>query len=134
MEFVLSGSCAKKASATLPIAGSVASISMTRFLIIRHSRLIAAAAFATTTSSGRSSRQWLGRAWTWASSRARGFGVDASVIEADASRYHGKAPDEIDWSLLERQTRAVAADYSRPGTGPDRVRYSWPGPFAFLYD
>jgi transposase len=37
-----------------------------------------------------------------------GFAVDASVIEADASRYHGKAPDEIDWSLPERQTRAVA--------------------------
>jgi hypothetical protein len=29
------------------------------------------------------------------------------VIEADASRYHGKAPDEIDWSKPERQTRAV---------------------------
>ena len=25
-----------------------------------------------------------------------GFAVDASVIEADASRYHGKAPDEIE--------------------------------------
>jgi transposase len=37
-----------------------------------------------------------------------GFAVDASVIEADASRYHGKAPDEIDWSAPERQTRAVA--------------------------
>ena len=37
-----------------------------------------------------------------------GFAVDASVIEADASRYHGKAPDEIDWSLPARQTRAVA--------------------------
>ena len=37
-----------------------------------------------------------------------GFAVDASVIEADASRYHGKAPDEIDWSSPERQTRAVA--------------------------
>jgi transposase len=37
-----------------------------------------------------------------------GFAVDASVIEADASRYHGKAPDEIDWSVPERQTRAVA--------------------------
>ena len=34
--------------------------------------------------------------------------VDASVMEADASRYHAKAPDEIDWSLPERQTRAVA--------------------------
>src|SRR6201987_784415 len=29
-------------------------------------------------------------------------------MEADASRYHGKAPDEIDWSLPQRQTRAVA--------------------------
>lgn len=37
-----------------------------------------------------------------------GFAIDASVMEADASRYHGKAPDEIDWSLPARQTRAVA--------------------------
>src|SRR6266508_1620690 len=36
-----------------------------------------------------------------------GFAVDASVMEADASRYRGKAPDEIDWSRPERQTRAV---------------------------
>jgi transposase len=40
--------------------------------------------------------------------RGEGFAADASVIEADASRYHGKAPDAIDWSLPERQTRAVA--------------------------
>jgi transposase len=40
--------------------------------------------------------------------KGQGFAVDASVIEADASRYHGKAPDEIDWSLPERQTRAAA--------------------------
>ena len=40
--------------------------------------------------------------------KGEGFAVDASVIEADASRYRGKAPDEIDWSLPERQTRAVA--------------------------
>jgi IS5 family transposase len=39
--------------------------------------------------------------------KGEGFAVDASVIEADASRYHGKAPDEIDWSVPERQTRAV---------------------------
>ena len=32
----------------------------------------------------------------------------ASVIEADASRYHGKPPGDIDWSLPERQTRAAA--------------------------
>ena len=40
--------------------------------------------------------------------KGEGFAVDASVIEADASRYHGKAPDEIDWSVPERQSRAVA--------------------------
>jgi transposase len=40
--------------------------------------------------------------------KGEGFAVDASVLEADASSYHGKAPDEIDWSLPERQTRAVA--------------------------
>ena len=39
--------------------------------------------------------------------KCEGFAVDASVIEADASRYHGKAPGEIDWSAPERQTRAV---------------------------
>ena len=40
--------------------------------------------------------------------KGEGFAVDASVIEADASRYRGKTPDEIDWSAPERQTRAVA--------------------------
>jgi len=40
--------------------------------------------------------------------KGEGFAVDASVMEADASRYHGKAPGEIDWSAPERQTRAVA--------------------------
>jgi len=40
--------------------------------------------------------------------KGEGFAVDASVMEADASRYHGKAPDEIDWSEPERQTHAAA--------------------------
>src|SRR5262249_44863692 len=40
--------------------------------------------------------------------KGEGFAIDASVMEANASRYHGKAPDEIDWSASERQTRAVA--------------------------
>jgi hypothetical protein len=40
--------------------------------------------------------------------KGEGFAVDASVMEADASRYHGKAPDEVDWSAPERQTRAVS--------------------------
>jgi transposase len=42
--------------------------------------------------------------------KGEGFAVDASVMEANASRYHGKAPGEIDWSQCERQSRAVA-DY-----------------------
>jgi hypothetical protein len=29
-------------------------------------------------------------------------------IEANASRYHGKAPDELDWTEKQRQKRAVA--------------------------
>ncbi len=36
-----------------------------------------------------------------------GFAVDASVMEADASRYHGKAPGEIDWSKVEKPSRPV---------------------------
>src|SRR3979411_161665 len=40
--------------------------------------------------------------------KGEGFAVDASVMEANASRYHGKAPDELDWSDAQRQTRAVA--------------------------
>jgi IS5 family transposase len=40
--------------------------------------------------------------------KGEGFAVDASVLEANASRYHGKAPDELDWTDKQRQTRAVA--------------------------
>src|SRR5499425_481101 len=40
--------------------------------------------------------------------KGEGFAVDATVIEANASRYHGKAPDELDWSDAQRQQRAVA--------------------------
>jgi transposase len=40
--------------------------------------------------------------------KGEGFAVDASVLEANASRYHGKAPQELDWSEKQRQTRAVA--------------------------
>ncbi len=45
-------------------------------------------------------------------SKGEAFAVDASVMEADASRYHGKAPDEIDWSAPERQTRAIGRSYN----------------------
>ena len=40
--------------------------------------------------------------------KGEGFAVDASVLEANASRYHGKAPDELDWTDAQRQKRAVA--------------------------
>jgi transposase len=40
--------------------------------------------------------------------KGEGFAVDASVLEANASRYHGKAPDDLDWTDKQRQTRAVA--------------------------
>jgi transposase len=36
--------------------------------------------------------------------RGEGFAVDASVMEANASRYHGKVPEEIVWGQPERQT------------------------------
>ena len=40
--------------------------------------------------------------------KGEGFAVDASVLEANASRYHGKAPEDMEWSEKQRQTRAVA--------------------------
>lgn len=55
--------------------------------------------------------------------KGEGFAVDASVMEANASRYHGKAPDEIEWSQSERQSRAVAeylAALEHEEPNPDR--------------
>ena len=56
--------------------------------------------------------------------KGEGFAVDASVMEANASRYHGKAPDEIVWAQPDRQTRAVkeylAALEAEPEPNPDR--------------
>ncbi len=40
--------------------------------------------------------------------KGEGFAVDASVMEANASRYHGKAPEELDWTEKQREKRAVA--------------------------
>jgi transposase len=40
--------------------------------------------------------------------KGEGFAVDASVMEANASRHHGKAASEIDWTEKQRQKRAVA--------------------------
>ena len=39
--------------------------------------------------------------------KGEGFSVDASVIEADASRYHGVDPERIDWNAIEKPSRAV---------------------------
>ena len=55
--------------------------------------------------------------------KGEGFAVDASVIEANASRYHGKAPEELDWGAPERQIRAVREYLSAHETAepnPDR--------------
>lgn len=55
--------------------------------------------------------------------KGEGFAIDASVMEADASRYHGESPDDIDWSRPERQTRAVAeflTALDSDGQNPDR--------------
>ena len=55
--------------------------------------------------------------------KGEGFAVDASVMEADASRYHGQAPGETDWSAPERQTRAVAeflSSFDDEGSDADR--------------
>src|SRR3954468_2103508 len=58
--------------------------------------------------------------------KGEGFAVDASVMEANASRYHGKAPDELDWTEKQRQKRAVAeylaaveAEAAAEGDAPD---------------
>ena len=40
--------------------------------------------------------------------KGEGFAVDASVLEANASRYHGVAPDEIEWTDKQAAKRAVA--------------------------
>ena len=40
--------------------------------------------------------------------KGEGFAVDASVLEANASRYHGVPPEEINWTDAQKQKRAVA--------------------------
>src|SRR6202161_1467994 len=40
--------------------------------------------------------------------KGEGFAVDASVIEANARRYHGNAPHELECTEQQRQRRAVA--------------------------
>src|SRR6185503_4616921 len=59
--------------------------------------------------------------------KGEGFAVDASVLEANASRYHGKPPAELDWTDAQRQKRAVAeylaaieAEAPQPDEAPGR--------------
>ena len=81
---------------------------MTRFRITRRSRSTAMGGSATAEHLAPCvRRQWYGLVLNAGLVKGEGLAVDASVIEADASRYHGKPPDEIDWSLPERQTRAA---------------------------
>jgi hypothetical protein len=40
--------------------------------------------------------------------KGEGFAVDASVMDANASRSHRKAPIELDWTYAQRQKRAVS--------------------------
>ena len=52
-----------------------------------------------------------------------GFATDASVIEADASRYKGVAgTDPIDWADPKRQTRAVREYLASLDPQPDETR------------
>src|ERR1700751_2140281 len=97
MAFAISAGCARKWHCTLLTAGSAGSISVNRLgrfresEILRHifERVVVACMAAGLV-------------------KGEGFAVDASVMEANASRYHGKAPGELDWTDSQRQKRAVA--------------------------
>ena len=41
--------------------------------------------------------------------KGEGFAVDASVMEANAGRYHRKAPDELDWTDAQRAQSVTAS-------------------------
>lgn len=51
-----------------------------------------------------------------------GFAIDASVMEADASRYHGAAPDEIDLRKIVNPSRAVREYLAALDPAPDPAR------------
>jgi transposase len=102
-------SCARRLSCTLLTAGSAGSISTTEFLfsVNRHGRFRDSDVF-------RQIFEGVVRACMDAGLvKGEGFAVDASVMEADASRYHGVKPEEADWPAPERQTRAVPSSWER---------------------
>jgi len=51
-----------------------------------------------------------------------GFATDASVMEAEASRYHGMAPDELDWTDPALNSRAVREYLAALDPEPDQRR------------
>ena len=51
-----------------------------------------------------------------------GFAIDASILEADASRYHGVAPDEIDWTDPALDSRAAREYLAALDPEPDPNR------------
>ena len=51
-----------------------------------------------------------------------GFAIDASILEADASRYHGIAPDEIDWTDPALDSRAAREYLAALDPEPDPNR------------
>ena len=51
-----------------------------------------------------------------------GLAIDASLMEADASRYHGVAPDEIDWIDPALNSRAVREYLTASDPAPDPAR------------
>lgn len=53
--------------------------------------------------------------------KGEGFAVDASVLGANASRYHGVPPDEIDWTDKQQQKRAVAEYLAAMDVDPPAV-------------
>jgi transposase len=57
--------------------------------------------------------------------KGEGFAVDASVIEADASRYHGVTPEEADWSAPQRR-------HARSPSFWERLTMTIPPPTANL--
>ena len=51
-----------------------------------------------------------------------GFAIDASVLEADASRYHGVAPNEANLHKIENPSRAVREYLAAIDREPDKRR------------
>jgi hypothetical protein len=104
----LRGGYAKSWNFTLRTDGFAGSISTTRCPITRRSRSIAMVAFVIADILRQVFEAVVRACMDAGLVKGEGFAVDASVMEANASRYHGNAPDEIDWSVPKLQTRAAA--------------------------